>query len=186
MAVNQCKAVRLIILKSDGFMTIQAVKHPNWRFAVAHPAHFLALGCGSGLSKYLPGTLGTLFGWAVYIIINPVMSNLSWFLLIALSFVLGIKLCDITGKALGVADHGAIVWDEMVAIWLVLWIAADRLEFPFGELLCVAVFRFFDMVKPPPISWFDRRFKNGLGVMLDDLIAAFISLFVLAIGLRLL
>ncbi len=159
-------------------------KHPSWRFTVAHPAHFLALGFGLGLSKYVPGTVGTLLGWMVYVIVNPVMSNQAWCVSIVVAFVIGIKLCDVTGKALGMPDHSAIVWDEMVAIWLVLWVASDHLASPFGQLVCVVVFRFFDMVKPPPIDWFDRRFKNGFGVMLDDMVAAALSLLVLAIGIR--
>lgn len=159
------------------------IKRPNWRFALSHPAHFLAVGMGSGLAWIMPGTFGTLFGWLMYIAMDPFLNDLGWISVIVVGFVVGIWICHKAGRALGVIDHGAIVWDEIIAIWLVLWVASEPLGTPMGQLICVAVFRFFDMVKPPPIKWFDTRFKSGFGVMLDDLVAALMSLFALAIGL---
>lgn len=142
---------------------------PNVKFLFSHPAHFIALGFGSGLSPRAPGTIGTLFGWALYPIIkHPVSDGLFLILLVSL-FVAGVMVCDRTGRSLGVPDHGAIVWDEMVAIWLVLLVTPTTLAW---QLTAVVLFRFFDIVKPMPISWADRHLKGGFGVMLDDLIAA--------------
>lgn len=148
---------------------------------LSHPAHLLALGFGSGLAWTLPGTFGTLMGWLLYLWIDPLLSGNQWVWLIAGAFIVGAVCCHITGKALGVIDHGGIVWDEIVAIWLVLFVASSQFSSPLGQLVCVVVFRFFDMVKPPPIRWFDRHWKNGFGVMFDDIVAAFITLLALAI-----
>lgn len=148
---------------------------------LSHPAHLLALGFGSGLAWILPGTFGTLIGWLLYLWIDPLLSGNQWVWLIAGAFIVGAVCCHITGKALGVIDHGGIVWDEIVAIWLVLFVASSQFSSPLGQLVCVVVFRFFDMVKPPPIRWFDRHWKNGFGVMFDDIVAAFITLLALAI-----
>jgi phosphatidylglycerophosphatase A len=92
--------------------------------------------------------------------------------------MIGILAADRTGRALGVPDHGAIVWDEMVAIWLVLVFTPDTLAW---QALAVGLFRFFDIVKPPPVRWADRKLKGGFGVMFDDLLAAGHTLLVLAI-----
>lgn len=148
---------------------------------LSHPAHLLALGFGSGLAWILPGTFGTLMGWLLYLWIDPLLNGNQWVWLIAGAFIVGAVCCHITGKALGVIDHGGIVWDEIVAIWLVLFVASSQFSSPLGQLVCVVVFRFFDMVKPPPIRWFDRHWKNGFGVMFDDIVAAFITLLALAI-----
>lgn len=132
----------------------------------------------------MPGTVGTLFGWLTFTWIDPHLADASWRWLIAASFVLGCWACSRAGRALGVADHGSIVWDEVVAIWLVLWVCKEQFDTPALQLVCVVVFRFFDMVKPPPIKWFDTRFKNGFGVMLDDIVAALMTLLALAIYVR--
>lgn len=158
-----------------------SLKRPGWRFMLSHPAHVFSLGFGSGLSWVVPGTLGTLMGWLLYTWLDPVLSDMQWVLLILVSFGLGSFCCHITGKALGVIDHGSIVWDEIVAIWLVLFVASHHFSSPIGQLACVIVFRFFDMVKPPPIRWFDRHWKNGFGVMFDDIVAALLTLLVLSI-----
>lgn len=160
------------------------VLRPDWRFATAHPAHFFALGFGSGLSWIMPGTFGTLMGWLLYIQMDPWLGHMAWSLAIVAGFLLGIWFCAVTGKHLGVVDHGSIVWDEIVAIWLVLFVAGGVYSSPIQQLFCVLVFRFFDMVKPPPIRWFDKNFKSGFGVMLDDLVAAGISLLTLALVAR--
>lgn len=157
------------------------LKRPTWRFMLSHPAHLLALGFGSGLAWVLPGTFGTLMGWLLYLWIDPLLIGNQWVWLIAAAFIVGAVCCHITAKALGVIDHGGIVWDEIVAIWLVLFVASSQFPSPLGQLACVVVFRFFDMLKPPPIRWFDRHWKNGFGVMFDDLVAAFITLLALAI-----
>jgi phosphatidylglycerophosphatase A len=102
--------------------------------------------------------------------------------LLVAAFALGCWTCQRVGKEMGRADDGGMVWDEIVAFWLVLWLTPDS----FGaQLLAFVVFRFFDIVKPPPISFFDRHFKNGFGVMWDDIVAAAYSLLVIAILVRL-
>ena len=140
---------------------------------LAHPAHLLALGFGSGLAWFLPGTFGTLMGWLLYLWLDPYLAGSQWVWAIAGAFLAGVWACQVTGKALGVIDHGGIVWDEIVAIWLVLFVASNHFSGPAAQLACVALFRFYDMVKPPPIRWFDRHWKNGFGVMFDDIVAAY-------------
>ena len=156
-------------------------KRPTWRFMLSHPAHAIALGFGSGLAWFLPGTFGTLMGWLLYVWIDPHLQGMQWAWLILGAFALGAVCCQVTGKALGVIDHGGIVWDEIVAIWVVLLVASAQFQSPLAQLGCVLLFRFFDMVKPPPIRWFDRHWKNGFGVMFDDIVAAFMTLLTLAV-----
>jgi len=93
-------------------------------------------------------------------------------------FAFGVWVCDKTGRALGVADYGGIVWDEIVAMLLVLFFTPDGL---FWNLLAFSLFRFFDIVKPPPIRHFDRTWHGGLGVMFDDILAAGYTLLCLAL-----
>ncbi len=161
----------------------RAILRPRASFMLAHPAHFLALGFGSGLSRIMPGTVGTLFGWLCFHALSvrwPLQFTPTlWALLIVVGFVIGVWACDKTGRALGVPDHGAMVWDEIVAIWLVLLLVTPT-SFS-GELVAVVLFRVFDITKPPPIRQIERRFKGGFGVMVDDIIAAFFTLLVLAL-----
>lgn len=142
---------------------------PTIPFLLAHPAHFIALGFGSGLSPRAPGTVGTLLGWALYPLIRTPVSDTLFLLFLAAFFAAGVIVCDRTGRALGVSDHGAIVWDEMVAIWLVLFFTPATLLW---QTIAVVLFRIFDILKPPPIRWADRKLKGGFGVMFDDLLAA--------------
>lgn len=150
---------------------------------LAHPAHFIALGFGSGLSPLAPGTAGTLWAWLSFLVLQIWLteSQLGW--LIAGSFVVGWWACTVTSRHLGVADSGHIVCDEIVCFWLVLW-----LFLPAGLLaqtLAFALFRALDALKPGPMAWADKHFKGfgprgGFGVMFDDLLAAFCTLLVLA------
>jgi phosphatidylglycerophosphatase A len=150
---------------------------------LSHPAHLLSLGFGSGLSPVVPGTVGTLFGWLCFHWLSThwpsTFTPSLWGLLIVAGFFIGVEACNITGRALGVPDHGAMVWDEIVAIWLVLLMVTPT-SFS-GELMAVLLFRVFDMTKPPPIRQFERRFKGGFGVMADDILAAFFTLLALAL-----
>lgn len=155
---------------------------PTIKFLLSDPAHFIALGFGSGLSPRAPGTVGTLLAWALYPLIKrPVSDGLFLILLVSL-FVAGVMVCDRTGRALGEHDHGAIVWDEMIAIWLVLLVTP---AFFTWQLAAVVLFRFFDIVKPPPIRWVDQQLKGGFGVMVDDLIAAAFAIISLSVLLHL-
>ena len=155
------------------------MSRPTWRLLVSHPAHLLSLGLGSGLSPRAPGTVGSLLAWVIYMLIRPPFSDIGFGLFLLASFVAGCLFVPITGRALGVVDHGGIVWDEFVAMWLVLWLA------PVGfwwQVLCFVLFRVFDILKPWPINIADKRFKNGFGVMFDDLLAAGYALLGIAIA----
>ena len=158
-------------------------KRPTADFMLSHPAHLLAMGFGSGLSRWVPGTVGTLFGWLLFHAMSvrwpETLTPAVWGMLIVAGFVIGVWACERTGRALGVPDHGAMVWDEIIAIWLVmLFVTPSSFK---AQLAAFLVFRFFDMTKPPPIRQFERRFKGGFGVMADDIIAAFFTLLVLAL-----
>ena len=142
---------------------------PDARFVLAHPAHFIATGFGIGLVPVAPGTFGTLVGLAMFWLLAMAMPPLAVaFLAIPLFFV-GVWACDLTGRALGVADHRAMVWDEIVAF---LPLAAVSSANPMLQLLAFVLFRIFDIWKPFPIRELERRVKGGLGVMIDDAVAA--------------
>jgi len=141
---------------------------PTFKLLIAHPAHFLSLGFGSGLAKKAPGTFGTLVGMPIFWLLSRYTFH-TQLIVITFLFLIGIYCCAKTGKALGVADHGAIVWDEIVAIMLVL--AFTPLHW-FAWLIAFGLFRLFDIWKPFPIEQFDAKLKNGFGVMFDDLLAA--------------
>jgi phosphatidylglycerophosphatase A len=148
------------------------------RFMVQRASRLLALGFGSGLAKFAPGTFGTAAAWLGFVLISPWLAEPAWLLIVPIAFVLGVWACGKTAIDLGVADHGAIVWDEIVAFWAVLAIVPHT----FGsQLVAFALFRFFDIVKPPPIRYFERTVSGGLGVMIDDLLAAFYTLLVMAL-----
>ncbi|WP_239483026.1 phosphatidylglycerophosphatase A [Paraburkholderia sp. C35] len=149
------------------------------RFMLSHPLHILSLGFGSGLSPIAPGTVGTLFAWASFAAFSAKLTVIEWGILIAVGFVAGIGICGFTADRLGIDDPSPVVWDEIVAFWLVL-VMVTPASFT-GQLWAFIVFRFFDMVKPPPIRYFDRRLKGGFGIMFDDLVAAFFTLLVIAL-----
>ncbi len=146
---------------------------------LGHPAHFFALGAGTGLVRGAPGTAGTLLAFPLYAVLVSYCTMPQQLALLAFAFVFGIWVCARTANDLGVADPGAIVWDEIAAFMLVLFFT------PVGyawQAFAFLLFRFFDIVKPPPIRYFDRKWKSGFGVMFDDLLAAFYTLIVLAIA----
>jgi phosphatidylglycerophosphatase A len=150
-----------------------------WR----QPAHIIALGAGAGLAPAAPGTVGTLLAFPLYWLLAAFSASTMALAFLGAAFLLGVWACGATGRALGVADHGAMVWDEIVAFAVVLVFTPPGWQWQLGAFL---LFRFFDIVKPPPIRYFDRRLKNGFGVMFDDLLAAGYTLLVLAVGQRLL
>ncbi|WP_018988419.1 phosphatidylglycerophosphatase A family protein [Aromatoleum toluclasticum] len=151
---------------------------PTVRLLLSHPAHFISLGFGSGLSPRAPGTAGTLAAWLLYPLLRAPISEFVFLALLASFFVAGIVAADRTGRALGAPDHGAIVWDEIVAFWLVLFFAPPGLAW---QAAAFVLFRFFDIVKPQPIRWADNHVGGGFGVMLDDLIAAGYAILALAV-----
>jgi len=142
-----------------------------------HPVDLLALGFGSGLLPKAPGTAGTLAAVPVYLLVQP-LAWPSYLALTVLLFVAGIAICAHTAARLGVHDHPGIVWDEIVAFLLVLFFTPPG--FLWG-LLAFSLFRFFDIVKPPPIRYYDMHWHGGLGVMFDDLLAAGYTLLCLAL-----
>jgi phosphatidylglycerophosphatase A len=158
-------------------MSAHAVPHPGVRFLLSHPAHFVALGFGTGLSPLAPGTVGTLLAIPLYAVLAYWFSPQWVAAAIVAFFVLGIWACGRTGRDLGVADHGGMNWDEVVAFLGVLFLTPPLVLWQVAAFL---LFRFFDVVKPPPIRQVDRALKGGFGVMLDDVVAAFYSLLVLA------
>ncbi len=157
------------------------------QFMFSHFTHLIAQGFGSGLSPIMPGTVGTLFGWLSFVLLSQrwpqFFTPLTWGIIIVVGFAIGIWACERTGRDLGVADHGSMVWDEIIAIWLVLlFLMPCDLK---TQIWAFLLFRFFDMVKPAPIGFFDRHIKGGLGVMVDDIVAAFFTLLVFALGFAL-
>lgn len=161
-------------------------------FMLAHPAHWVALGFGSGLSRLAPGTMGTLWSWLAFWVLAPWMNDARWGVLLAVGMVLGWWACTVAARNLGVLDPSNVVWDEVLAFWWVLWWVMPTGFW--GQLAAFALFRFFDAVKPGPVGWADRLFhrvnpltdprawhKAGIGIMLDDLVAAACTLLVIAV-----
>lgn len=132
------------------------------------PVYFIAFGFGTGLLPFAPGTWGTLVGIPLYFLLAPLPTPLYLLLVFAL-FLLGIWCADVVTADLGEQDYAGIVWDEVVGYLLTMtWAPYGLVWVVLGFLL----FRFFDILKPPPISLVDRRIQGGLGVMLDDVLAA--------------
>jgi phosphatidylglycerophosphatase A len=166
-----------------------APRRPGWRFLLAHPAHAIALGFGCGLSPIAPGTVGTLWAWAVFALVMPDLGDGTWALVMAGAFGVGWWACTATARHLATSDPGAIVWDEVIAFWLVLWLVT-----PAGwwaQCAAFVLFRLFDAAKPGPVAWADKVFKGrrgqpigwaqGFGIIFDDLVAALCTLLVIAL-----
>jgi len=161
-----------------------AVLRPGLRFLFAHPAHFIALGCGSGLSRFAPGTAGTAFAWIVYLLIADYFNAWQMGALIIVSTLVGWWACTVTARNMRVLDPGPIVWDEVIAFWIILWLAMP-MGFV-GQLVAFVLFRALDTIKPGPIGWADDLFhgfgwKGGAGIILDDLVGAFCTVFIIAL-----
>jgi len=165
-------------------MIAMPVVRPTLRLLFSHPAHLLAFGCGSGLSPIAPGTVGTLWAWAAFLVLQTWLApaTIGWVVLASLPVAWWAS--TVTARHLGVLDPGSIVVDEVVAFWLVLW-----LVMPAGfvaQLVAFLLFRYFDAAKPGPVGWADNLFhgfgwRGGLGIVLDDLVAAFCTLLVIAL-----
>lgn len=137
-----------------------------------NPAHFFALGFGSGLTPKLPGTAGTLVGVLLFILM-PVTSWMTYLVVVVCGFLFGIFCCEYTAKSLNVHDHPSIVWDEIVGYLITMFmVPKDWLWILIGFIL----FRVFDILKPWPISVIDSHVNGGFGIMFDDVVAAFFSL----------
>ena len=157
-------------------------KPPPRRFLFSHPAHFIALGFGAGLAPVAPGTFGTLVAIPMAMVLRANVQDPYFLAAIVVFALIGVWACGVTGRDLGVPDHGSIVWDEVVAFLLVLYFVGDD---AFRVAVAFLLFRLFDIFKPPPIRQLDRAMKNGTGVMLDDLLAAGYTLLVFALWQRL-
>lgn len=177
--------VRSRPVSADAAAAGHEAPRPSVRFMRSDAAHWIALGFGSGLSPLAPGTVGTLWAWLAWLVLDM------WLTPAQLGSLLGVALpvawwaCARTADHLRTPDPSAIVADEIVAFWLILW-----LLLPAGlwaQLVAFLLFRFFDAVKPGPIGWADRLlhgargWRGGLGIMLDDLVAAGCSLLVIAL-----
>jgi len=158
------------------------IARPDARFVFAHPAHFIALGFGTGLAPVAPGTVGTALAFPIFVLLDAWLEPLTLFAVVAVLFAIGVWACGRTGRDLGVADHSAMNWDEVVAMLLVLLVAPSGWQW---WTFAFFAFRFFDVLKPPPIRDVDRALKGGLGVMLDDILAGFFALLLIAIVKRL-
>jgi phosphatidylglycerophosphatase A len=158
-------------------------------FMLRHPAHAIALGFGSGLAPRAPGTAGTLWGWAAFVLLEGAFGPLPWAVLLVAGVLLGVWACTLCARHMGMADPGAIVWDEIIAFWAVLWLIAPAAWWV--QLLAFCLIRFFDAAKPGPVGWADRLFKpapgaavswaQGFGILFDDLVAAACTLVVMAL-----
>ncbi|WP_028301294.1 phosphatidylglycerophosphatase A family protein [Oceanospirillum beijerinckii] len=149
-----------------------------WR----NPIHFLAFGLGSGAAPWAPGTVGTAAAVIPYLLWFQYWSA-GWFLLlIVVTFVIGVWLCEKTSEDLGVHDHSGIVWDEFVGYWLTMLLAPQGWEW---ALVGFVLFRFFDVLKPWPVKWADRRVAGGFGIMVDDLLAGIYAWVILQVIVRL-
>jgi phosphatidylglycerophosphatase A len=173
-------------------------RRPTWRFMLGNPLHLVALGFGSGLAPRAPGTVGTLWAWAAFMLLGAHLSDAQWAALLAIGFVFGCWASAVTARHLGTADPGCIVWDEVIAFWLVLWLVTPASLL--AQSVAFALFRLFDAAKPGPVAWADGLFKprrnvspgsaggaqrigllQGFGIMFDDLVAALCALLVIAL-----
>jgi len=132
-----------------------------------NPVHLLSVGFGSGLAAKAPGTFGTIAAlpfWYALQFLPPVY----YVVVLILAFVLGVYLCGATAEALGVHDHGGIVWDEFVGLWIALFMVPMNI---WWVALGFALFRLFDIWKPWPIRVLDAKVQGGFGIMIDDVLA---------------
>ena len=159
------------------------------RFMVGHPARWIALGFGSGLSPKAPGTVGTLWAWVSFLALNPWLNDWQWAALIGGGTVVGWWACTATARHMATHDPGAVVWDEILAFWLILWLVMPTGFI--GQLTAFGLFRYFDAAKPGPVGWADRLYKSergapigwaqGWGILFDDFVAAACTLAVIAL-----
>ena len=161
-------------------MSVRPVK-PTLRFMLSHPAHVISLGFGTGLAPFAPGTFGALLGLFATRWLQPMVGDDVFFIGLATAFIISIWAAGVTGRALGESDHGAIVSDEVIAMALITALLPGAM---WKQAWAFLLFRILDIRKPGPIGWADRNVKGAFGVMLDDLIAAALTLFVFALWIR--
>ncbi|MBT0113901.1 MULTISPECIES: phosphatidylglycerophosphatase A [Vibrio] len=159
--------------------------NPLSLISLKNPWHLLATGFGSGLSPFIPGTMGTLAAVPLFLLLSQLPFT-AYVIVVLISCVVGIQICQVTSADMKVHDHGSIVWDEFAGFWITMSIV-PALNIPLTEwkwlITGFILFRFFDMVKPWPIGWLDKRVHGGLGIMVDDIVAgvmAGVALFLVA------
>ncbi|MBK5071822.1 phosphatidylglycerophosphatase A [Budviciaceae bacterium CWB-B4] len=147
------------------------IKPELYKLSISNPLHWLATGFGSGLSPKAPGTFGSLAAIPFFYLLQ-MLPMPAYLVMLVLTFALGVWACQSATDAIGMDDHGAIVWDEFVGMWITC------IALPQGFIWMVAAFvtfRFFDILKPWPIRWFDNHCTGGFGIMIDDVIAGLIA-----------
>lgn len=155
--------------------TVSAPPRPK----LSDPIQLLAFGFGSGLAPKAPGTVGTVAALPLYWLMAP-QPLWIYSTIVVVAALLGIWICDRASTALNVHDHPGIVWDEFVGLWIALW--AVPVE-PLWILAGFLVFRVFDIAKPWPIGWLDRRAGGGFGIMIDDVVAGILACLTLHLAL---
>lgn len=153
--------------------------NPKDKLNLRNPIHLLATGFGSGLAPMIPGTIGTLAAVPFYYLFVWISPILLWGAIL-LGAIAGVYICQKTSDDMQVHDHGSIVWDEFVGFWITMLLVPSLSWQPI--LVGFILFRLFDMLKPWPICWFDKKVHGGFGIMLDDVIAGIISMLLLWIG----
>jgi phosphatidylglycerophosphatase A len=155
---------------------------PTFKELLRNPVHFLAFGFGSGLFPKAPGTAGTLLGILAWIFLVK-LSLVTYIIIIVIAALAGIYFCGKTARDLNVHDHSGIVWDEIVGIWLAMILVPVTWGWVFVGFL---LFRFFDILKPWPISWIDKNISGGIGIMADDLLAGGFTAIILYVAMKIL
>lgn len=140
-----------------------------------NPVHLLSLGLGSGLAPKAPGTFGSLAALPFWFLLQY-LSPANYIIVVLLAFAAGVYLCGETAKALGVHDHGGIVWDEFVGVWIALFLVPPNI---FWVVLGFGLFRLFDIWKPWPIRVLDAKVHGGFGIMIDDVLAGVYAFLIL-------
>jgi phosphatidylglycerophosphatase A len=164
-------------------------RRPTVRLMLSSPLHLLSFGFGSGLSPVAPGTVGTLWAWGAFLVLDMWLSSAQWAAVLLIGLAAGWWACTRTAQALRTADPGSVVWDEILAFWLILWVITPCSGW--WQLAAFLAFRLFDAAKPGPVGWADRLYKlkpggtpgwpQGWGILFDDLVAALCTLIVLAL-----
>lgn len=143
-----------------------------------NPIHFLAFGFGSGLAPFMPGTFGTLAAVPIYLAIQPLSPTLYFAITLAV-IIIGVWLCGRSSELLGVHDHGGIVWDEIAGFLVTMFLAPPGWQWIVAGFV---LFRIFDIFKPPPIGWMDKKMQGGMGIMMDDVVAGVFALVILQLA----
>ena len=166
------------LVRADG--TVRPPQ-PSFEFMKPRLSRWIAFGLGSGLSRTAPGTVGTIFAWASFVALYQWLGTAGMVVLWFLALALGYWAVERVGRDLGEHDHSAVVWDEVVAFWGVLLLVPASFA---TQLVSFLLFRFFDIVKPPPIRRIDREWQGPAGALADDLLAAGYTVLAIAFWVR--